>query len=221
MLSPERDTKLKDVARQRQYDLTVILENVHDPHNIGAVMRTCDSVGIDEIYALYTTEGNNSVEEYVGKRSSKGTKKWVKCHFFHDMNECIQTVRKKYKKVYATHLSEGAISIYKTDLTLPTAIIFGNERDGVSKELLRLCDGNMLIPMVGMVQSLNISVAAAVTIYEAFRQRTIKEMYERPFDMDNKQMKQLYHDGVAITYPRIFESDPTLIDKVVEQKGHE
>lgn len=221
MLSDDRDFKLKEFARQRQYDLTVILENVHDPHNIGAVMRTCDAVGIDEIYVIYTIKSRNAFEEYVGKRSSKGTKKWVKCHFYQDLEECIKIVKAKYSNIYATHLSEDANSIYSSDFTSPTAIVFGNERDGVTQELLTHCTGNIIIPMVGMVQSLNISVAAAVTIYEAFRQRMLNNQFDQPFDFEDSNMKEVYHDGVAITYPRIFESDPNIINDLVEKKGRE
>lgn len=221
MLSESRNKKLKDLARKRQFDLTLILENVHDPHNIGAVMRTCDAVGIPEIYVIYTQDSRNARKEYVGVKASRGTKKWVTCHFFHSIEECMEVVKPNFDHILATHLAADSKSIYDTNLTQPTAIVFGNEHEGVSKELLEHCTGNILIPMVGMVQSLNISVAAASTIYEALRQRLSSGGYDRPFDFDDPKMQAIYRQGVAETYPRVYETNPEKIEEVVLDKGRE
>jgi tRNA (guanosine-2'-O-)-methyltransferase len=190
-MRPERLEKFKKVVARRQPDLTVILENVHDQHNIGAVMRTCDSVGIFEIFVLQTHPELQFSNLTLGKRTSAGTRKWVDVRYFTDRQKCFQTLRKKYYHVFATHLDAEAKSLHDLDLTAPTALLFGNEHDGVTPETLALCDGNFIIPQVGMVQSLNISVACAVSLYEAYRQRNEKGMYEDQTNMDEHQQEQL------------------------------
>jgi tRNA (guanosine-2'-O-)-methyltransferase len=112
-----------------------------------------------------------------GKKSSASAAGWLSIYQFDDTRACVDAVRKKYNKLYATHLAEEAVSLYQLDLTEPVALVFGNEHAGVSTELLSHCDGNFIIPQVGMVQSLNISVACAVSLYEAFRQRQVKGFY--------------------------------------------
>jgi len=166
-MTPERFAKLERVANARRFDMTVILENVHDPHNIAAVLRTCDAVGIAEIYTI-----NKSVPflPTVGKRSSSSANKWVYVHPFETVSSCVEAVKAKYEKLYCTHLNSEAVSIYDMNFTTKMALVFGNERDGVTDELRSHCDGNFIIPQIGMISSLNISVACAVTLYESFRQ---------------------------------------------------
>lgn len=173
-MTPERKAKITRVLNHRQPDLTVVLENVHDPHNISAVMRTCDAVGIQEIYILTT---KISSHKKFGKKSSASAAGWLTIHQFTDTDACVEALRKRNYKLFATHLGEQAVSLYDLELTLPVALVFGNEHAGVSDELLQHCDGNFIIPQVGMIQSLNISVACAVSLYEAFRQRQQKGFY--------------------------------------------
>ena len=172
-LTDQRLQRLTNVANDRQKDLTVILENVHDPHNIGAILRTCDSVGIHEVFIIYTedrlTEENNIDP---GKTSSSGSDKWVKVNLYRDITSCFEEVRKRYDNIWATALTDKTKSLYELDLTSSVALLFGNESIGISKEALALADGNFIIPQVGFVQSLNISVACAISVYEAYRQRT-------------------------------------------------
>jgi tRNA (guanosine-2'-O-)-methyltransferase len=167
-MTPEREERLSFVLNKRQNDLTVVLENVFDPHNISAVMRTCDAVGIQEIYVL-----NNRIPRHKkwGRQSSSSAAKWLTIHQFSDIDECFNELRKKYTKIFATHLSSSSIDLYDIDFTEKVALVFGNEHSGVSEEVLPLVDGNFIIPQVGIIRSLNISVACAVTVYEAFRQK--------------------------------------------------
>lgn len=167
-MTPERQERIKNVLNYRQPDLTVVLENVHDPHNISAVMRTCDAVGIQELYILNTVIARH---DKFGKKSSASAAGWLTIHHFDNTETCIKAIRSKYSKIYATHLGEQAHSLYELDLTEPVALVFGNEHAGVTAECLQHCDGNFIIPQVGMVRSLNISVACAVSLYEAYRQR--------------------------------------------------
>ncbi len=202
MLTDKRKDKFQQVISRRQFDLTVVLENVHDPHNIGAVMRTCDAIGISEMYILYTEKELKNRAEYVGFNSSSGSRKWVKVHFMYNVHECFTLIKKKYKNVFATHMSEDSVSLYDLNLSQPTALVFGNEHNGISNEALSYVDGNFLIPQYGMVQSLNISVACAVSLYEASRQRKVKGKYDNPFDLDNTDHKILWDRYNANHKPR-------------------
>ncbi len=192
MLTDKRKEKFQQVISRRQYDLTVVLENVHDPHNIGAVMRTCDAIGISEMYILYTEKELKNRSEYVGFNSSSGSRKWVKVHFMYNVHECFAMIKKKYKNVFATHMAEDSVSLYDLNLSQSAALVFGNEHNGISREALSYVDGNFLIPQYGMVQSLNISVACAVSLYEASRQRKVKGKYDIKFDLDIPNHKRLW-----------------------------
>jgi tRNA (guanosine-2'-O-)-methyltransferase len=174
-MTPERAAKLINVLHHRQPNLTVVMENVHDPHNISAVMRTCDAIGIQDIYILNTRIPRH---KKWGKRSSSSAAKWLTVHQYTDINECFDALRKNHKRIYATHLSSGAVSLYELNLTDSIALVFGNEHDGVSDEIVKLVDGNFIIPQVGIIQSLNISVACAVSVYEAFRQKKAAGHYD-------------------------------------------
>jgi len=176
-MTPERLERLNNVLIKRQPDLTVVLENVFDPHNISAVMRTCDAVGIQDIYIL-----NNKIPPHRkwSSKSSSSAAKWLTIHQFTDAQECFSELRKQYKKIFTTHLSTDAVSLHELDLTEPVALVFGNEHSGVSEEIIAMADGNFIIPQVGIIKSLNISVACAVSLYEAYRQKNNAGHYNAP-----------------------------------------
>jgi tRNA (guanosine-2'-O-)-methyltransferase len=184
-MTPERRDKLIAVLVKRQPDLTVVLENVFDPHNISAVMRTCDAVGIQEIYILNTKIPRH---KKWGARSSSSAAKWLTVHQFENAGECFLSLRKRYSKILTTHLSSDAVDLYAIDMTEPIALVFGNEHSGVSDDIRALADGNFIIPQMGIIRSLNISVACAVTLYEAYRQKSLAGHYNRN-DIDHV-MKQ-------------------------------
>ena len=168
-MTPERIERLTSVLNKRQNDITVVLENVFDPHNISAVMRSCDAVGLQEIYILNTKIPSH---KKWGAKSSSSAAKWLTIHPFENAEECFLSLRKRYSTILTTHLSSDAVDLYSVDLTKSIALVFGNEHSGVSEEIRVLADTNFLIPQVGIIRSLNISVACAVTMYEAFRQKT-------------------------------------------------
>lgn len=174
-MTPQRAQKLDTVIKSRQSGLTVVMENVHDPHNIYAVMRTCDAVGIQDIYVLNTELPRAG---YFGIKSSSSANKWLTIHQFSDVKQCFEALRKQYANIFTTKLGESSKSVYDIDFTQSVALVFGNEHNGVSEEANQLADGNFIIPQVGMIPSLNISVACAVSIYEAFRQRKQAGMYD-------------------------------------------
>ena len=173
-MTPERTGRIESVLAHRQNDLTVVLENVFDPHNISAVMRSCDAVGIKEIYVLNTKIPRH---KKWGSRSSSSAAKWLQVHQFEHAGDCFAALRKRYNRILTTHLSSDAVGLYNTNLTESVALVFGNEHSGVSEEIRDLADGNLVIPQVGMIRSLNISVACAVTLYEAYRQKVAAGHY--------------------------------------------
>ncbi len=189
-MTPERREKLLAVLNKRQNDITVVLENVSDPHNISAVMRTCDAVGVQEIYVL-----NTKIPQHKkwGARSSSSAAKWLTVRQFEDAEECFKSLRKKYKKILTTHLSSDAVSLHAIDFTQPIALVFGNEHSGVSKEIRKMADDNFIIPQAGIIRSLNISVACAVTLYEAYRQKGLAGHYDHQ-KLDTETFNKLLHE---------------------------
>jgi tRNA (guanosine-2'-O-)-methyltransferase len=192
-MNERRREKFRFVADRRQPDMTVILENVTDQHNIGAVIRSCDSVGVMEIYILNTEPHLQTKSVIIGKRTSMGARKWVDINYFTDIDACFQHVRNKYKRILGTHLDQSSSNLYALNLTEPVALLFGNEHSGLSEACRQRIDGNFVIPQTGMAESLNISVACAVTLYEAYRQRNLKGFYEEPFQMPAEEREVLYH----------------------------
>lgn len=172
--TPERQGRIRRTLECRQPDLTVVVENVHDPHNVSAMFRSCDAVGVLEVCLVY--HGDQQYPK-LGHKSSASARKWIRTRRFDAIDECFAYLRQEGKKIYTTHLSADAASLYSLDLAAPVALVFGNEHAGVSDEALALADGNFLIPQMGMIRSLNISVACAVSLYEAFRQRQAAGKY--------------------------------------------
>jgi len=175
-MTPERREKIQTVLSKRQNDITIVLENVFDPHNISAVMRTCDAVGVQELYVLNT---KISRHKKWGAKSSSSAAKWLTVYQFENAEECFSELKKKYSKILTTHLSSDAVNLYQIDLAQPVALVFGNEHSGVSEEIRNLADGNFIIPQAGIIRSLNISVACAVTLYEAYRQKALAGHYNK------------------------------------------
>jgi len=175
-MTPERAYRVNQVLTHRQNDITIVLENVFDPHNISAVMRSCDAVGIQEIYVLNTKIPRH---KKWGSKSSSSAAKWLTIHQSENSAECFKMLREKYERILTTQLSTDAVSLYDVDLTMSTALVFGNEHAGVSDEIKAISDGSIVIPQVGMIQSLNISVACAVSLYEAFRQKQAAGHYSK------------------------------------------
>jgi tRNA (guanosine-2'-O-)-methyltransferase len=186
-MTPERKEKLSRVLSKRQPDITVVLENVFDPHNISAVMRTCDAIGIQDVYILNTRIPRH---KKWGARSSSSAAKWLSIHQYGNAEECFAVLKQNYGAVLTTYLSDDATSLYDLDLTQPVALVFGNEHSGVSDEIRAMADGNFLIPQAGIIRSLNISVACAVTLYEAFRQKNIAGHYNQQ-RLDDVRFKSL------------------------------
>ena len=170
---PRRYHRIKQVLEKRQPDLTILTEDVHKPHNLSAIIRTCDSVGILDVHSINKIEDSPTFSQV-----SQGSDKWVFLHTHSNIKTAINYLKNENFKIYAAHFSDKSVDYRDIDYTQPTAILLGAEKWGVSEEAANLVDGHIIIPMLGMVQSLNVSVAAAVILFEAQRQRLAKKMYE-------------------------------------------
>ncbi len=182
----KRLEKITRVVSSRQHSLTVVMENIHDPHNVSAIFRSCDAVGIPKVNLVYNYESFPRI----GKKSSASAFKWVDKEKYNSIDECYSELRKNGFKILASSISEKSKNLYDLDLTQKAAIVVGNEHRGVSDEAAKFADEIFLIPQFGMVQSLNVSVATAVIMYEAMRQRWVRGMYERS-ELDDKTLEQM------------------------------
>ncbi len=194
-VSQKRLSRIRDVINNKQLDLTLIIENIHDPHNVSAIFRSADAVGIDEVQLLYTKEKFPGLDPKV----TVGSAKWVKQNRFTDPKSLADEMKARGFNTYTTHLSKDAISIHEIDWTKPSAVILGNENRGVSTEMTDLADQNIIIPMFGMVESLNVSVATAVILFEACRQRLAAGMYPNPL-LNEEWVENMTDDWVKINY---------------------
>lgn len=174
MPTQARIDKLQRVAARRQAGLTVVLEDIFDPHNLGAIARSCDAFGIQELHVIFETVCPFDPKE-VGKNSSTATNKWLNFHVHSNSGDALRALKKDGWHLVATALDPQAQSIFEADLSQPRlALLLGNERDGLSAGALRCADRLATIPMLGIAQSMNVSVAASLFMYEATRQRRLR-----------------------------------------------
>jgi tRNA (guanosine-2'-O-)-methyltransferase len=214
-MTPERNERINNVLAKRQTGLTVVLENVHDPHNISAVMRTCDAVGIQDIYILNTKIG---AHEMWSAKASSSAMNWLTIHQFTNLEECFVALRKNFDKIYTTHLSTDAVGLYDLNFLEKVALVFGNEHDGCSDEIIAKADGNFIIPQVGMIKSLNISVACAVSVYEAFRQKNTAGHYDK-MQLDTDVVNELMEKWDKPKFEKRLEAKAERKARVEAQRG--
>ena len=174
-MSHHRFQRLTAVLNKRQPDLTVVMDNVHKPHNLAAIVRTCDAVGILEAHAV---SSRPSIR--LSQKAAGGCKQWVNIKIHQTIQDAYNHLRQRGFNIYAAHFDQQARDFRQFDYTLPTAIVVGAELDGISTTAVDHCDGSIIIPMVGLVQSLNVSVATALILFEAQRQRQEAGMYASP-----------------------------------------
>lgn len=188
--------KIQRVLSLRQPTLTVLLEEVHKPHNLSAILRSCDAVGAMEAHAIVPRGGMPTYNA-----TSGSAEKWVPLHTHKEVLPTIEDLQKQGFQVLATHLSERAVDYREVDYTRPTCILLGAEKWGVSEAAAKAADQNIIIPMMGMVQSLNVSVAAATILFEAQRQRQGAGMYREP-QIEPEILKRLTFEWL---YPDLAE----------------
>lgn len=187
----KRVEKVKWVLSKRQPSFRVVIENIHDPHNVSAIFRTCDAAGVPKVSLVY------NIEKFpkIGKKSSASAFKWIEREKYKSLEECYNQLRKEKFKIYASSLNSNSKKLYELDFTKKSAIVFGNENRGLSKEAEELADERFFIPMYGMVQSLNVSVSAAITIYEALRQRSLEGLYDKS-ELSQKELQILIDEWI-------------------------
>ena len=171
MPTDQRRNKLKRVAEARQAGLTVVIEDVFDPHNLGAISRSCDAFGVQQINVIFESHPEFDPKE-VGKNSSTATNKWLDYRIHSSTRAALRTLKGEGWELVAAALDPAADSIFEADFCAPKiALLFGNEKTGLSSTALKLADRRLMIPMRGIAQSMNVSVSAALFIYEVTRQR--------------------------------------------------
>lgn len=190
-MNKKRLAKIKQVVENRQSGLVVVLEDVHDPHNAAAILRSCDAFGVQEVYFCF-----NKVEPYnprkVGKVSSSSANKWLDFEIFDSVEKCLKKLKKDGYFVVATVLAEDSKNIFKTKFNQEKlAVLVGTEHSGLSEKAIELADQKVIIPMVGMVQSFNVSVSAALCLFEITRQRFKSK---KDFSLSRKDQLKLIKD---------------------------
>lgn len=175
----------------RQPDLTVCLEQVHKPHNVSAIIRTADAVGVHQVHAVWPTSRMRTLVS-----SAAGSNSWVNVKTHRTISDAVTHLKDQGMQILATHLSARAVDFREVDYTRPTCVLLGQEKTGITEEALALADQDIIIPMIGMVQSLNVSVASALILYEAQRQRHNAGMYLRTHSaLDEEEQQRLLFEG--------------------------
>lgn len=201
-MSPERFLRINQMLDKRQPDLAVCMEQVHKPHNLSAIVRTADAVGAHNIHAVW----KDSKSRMAGG-TALGSQNWVKLHHHTNVEDAVGGLKKAGMQVLVTNLSPTAVDYREIDYTKPTAILLGQEKTGATEEAIALADQDIIIPMVGMVQSLNVSVACATVLFEAMRQRQLAGMYDTP-SLDAQERHRI-----------LFEGGHPIFAKACRQKG--
>ncbi len=193
LVSDERLEKMKKILQTRQNTLRVFMDYVYSAHNLAAIVRTCDAVNIGKLYYRHQKQVrlNNEI--------TMGAHKWIFHEYIEDIEKFYKDIKSQGYQVVVTLLDEDTVDFREVDYTKPTLIVLGNEVDGASETSIKYADKKVIIPMYGMSQSLNVSVANAVILYEAQRQRALKGMYDTPQlsnDIIEKTLKKWAHDDI-------------------------
>ncbi len=194
MVTSRRVERMVDYLRSRQADLRLFLDDVHDPYNMSAILRTADAAGL--FYVDYARRGDFHVR--IRKKVGQGSQRWLAVSQI-PYDERLARLRRfgaQGYQIVATSLADDAKIYSDIDFTRPTVLVMGNEKEGVSDEVARLADWRIVIPMHGMAQSLNVSVASAIILYEAERQRRAGGMFERP-SLDEETIARYLREWMA------------------------
>jgi len=173
-VTPERCARLDAVLAMRQPDLTVFAENLHKPRNFSALVRSCDAVGVNEMHVLPGEDDHRT-----HWNTSQGAEKWIAIRTHANVQQACTHLKSKGFNLVAAHLSDQAVDYRDVDYTRPVALVLGTELFGVSDTTLSFVETRIRIPMMGVTQSLNVSVACAVVLYEAQCQRQAAGMYDK------------------------------------------
>lgn len=190
-MNAQRYARIRAMLAARQHDLTVCMEQVHKPHNVSAVIRTADAVGVHEVHAVWPGSRMRTMVS-----SAAGSNSWVQVKTHRTIADAVTHLKDQNMQILATNLSDKAVDFREIDYTRPTCILMGQEKTGITQEALDLADQDIIIPMIGMVQSLNVSVASALILYEAQRQRQNAGMYLREEStLEYSEQQRLLFEG--------------------------
>jgi len=199
MINDKRIQRIDESLSRKQPKLQIMLDNVHSSQNLSAIIRSCDAVGVLDIY--YSSPENETLR--IHKTITQGAHRWTRRYRIETKDKTSFLKQKKAQgfQVVVTHLEERAVSFREVDYTKPTLLVMGNEKEGVSPEVIALADEVIVIPMQGMIQSLNVSVATALILYEAQRQLEVVGAYDAPMlsqeQRDEIKADWIYRDTVA------------------------
>lgn len=207
-MTAKRLARCRAALERRQPDLSVILDQVHKPHNLSAIMRTCDAVGAFYVHAVQKGQPVSVKQHYAA-----GAGEWVNLLQHTDVAAVVRSQQAKGVAVYAAHLTASAVDFREVDYTRPCAVLLGAERWGVSDAAAAVVDQHITIPMAGLVESLNVSVAAAVILFEAQRQRAVAGLYDTPRlsrEAYDRFLFEWLHPRLAETFNQRGEAYPAL-----------
>ncbi|MEO1927712.1 MAG: TrmH family RNA methyltransferase [Nautiliaceae bacterium] len=193
LVSEERFEKMKNILYTRQNTLRVFMDYVYSSHNLAAIVRTCDAVNIGKLYYRHQKKVKLNTE------ITMGAHKWIFHEYIDNIEDFYKNIKKEGYQVVVTLLDNETVDFREIDYTKPTLIVLGNEVEGASDISIKYADKKVKIPMYGMSQSLNVSVANAVILYEAQRQRATKRMYDTPSlpqDLIEKTLKKWAYDDI-------------------------
>ncbi|HHE32451.1 MAG TPA: tRNA (guanosine(18)-2'-O)-methyltransferase TrmH [Chlorobaculum parvum] len=194
MIAPERFQKICQLLEKRQTDLTLVMDNVNKPHNLAAIIRSCDAVGIHRVHAISRRSSIRTKQ-----RTAAGASRWVKVGLSDSVTPVVGKIRDEGMQILVATYRPDAVDFRTIDYTRPTAIIMGEELTGPSQESIDLANHFVYIPMFGMVESLNVSVAAALILFEAQRQRKTASLYDSRHFSDAEFERLLFE----YAYPRL------------------
>lgn len=166
LLTEERRQKIDKVVAQRNFETAVVLESIYDRGNISAVMRSAEGLGFGNFHVIETSEKFKE-----SNRVTQGADKWVETKKWKKTTDCVKSLKAEGYKIYVTHLDSRSKPLHEIDFSGKTALVLGNEKDGVSPEMIAAADATIIIPMSGFVQSFNISVAGALALYHISQDR--------------------------------------------------
>lgn len=189
LLTKDRIDKIHRVVENRTYNVVTVLENLYDRGNASAVMRSAEALGIAQVHSI---EPNEKMKE--SQRTTAGADKWVEVRRWKKTADCVAELKRQKKQIVVTHLDATSVPIHEVDFTKPTAIVLGNEKEGVSPEMIAAADVRVILPMVGFVQSYNISVAGALCFYHIFMDRMRRQGFHGDLtDKEKKILRTIYY----------------------------
>jgi tRNA (guanosine-2'-O-)-methyltransferase len=188
LLTPERLEKIQRVVDERTFSSVIVLENIYDRGNASAVMRSAEALGFGQVHMIEATDAFKE-----SQRTTAGADKWVEIRKWKTTADCVSELKKQGKQIVVTHLDQTSKKIAEVDFSKPTAIVLGNEKDGVSKEMIEAADHRVILPMVGFVQSYNISVAGALSFYHIYMDRVRRLSKQGDLTDEEKMILRAYY----------------------------